>query len=337
MKLNLMQIKNVALGAVRIEENENGIDFHRFTEQQEQLYKNRSEDFYEKSFASSGIKLCFLTDSNSLFLNVAVSRGSSRSYFSFDLFVNGEKFDSLTNFNDEELPADYTKAVFPLGEFYKEFNLGSGEKEICIHFPWSVKATLKEFCLDDNSFIKPIKPDYKLLCFGDSITHGYDALYSSNKYTAQLAELLGTEEYNKAIGGEIFFPELAATKEEFVPDYITVAYGTNDWSKCTKEEFENNCKGFLSNLNTNYPTSKIFVITPIWRKELNEYREFGEFEGIEQTIKKIIQQFDNITVIRGFEFVPQSEEYFADLRLHPNDKGFDCYFKKLAEQINAVK
>ena len=54
------------------------------------------------------------------------------------------------------------------------------------------------------------------------------------------------EEYNKAIGGDVFFPSLAATREDFEPDYITVAYGTNDWSKCPREALEENCKNFYN-------------------------------------------------------------------------------------------
>ena len=55
MNLNLSQIKEVPLGAVRIEEIENGIHFYRFNKEQELLYKNRNEDFYKKTFATSGI------------------------------------------------------------------------------------------------------------------------------------------------------------------------------------------------------------------------------------------------------------------------------------------
>ncbi len=333
MNLNLTQIKNITIGAVRVTENENGFDFFRFTEQQEQLYKHRSDDFYAKTFCSSGIKLYFITNSEKLFLKALISNASSRSYFSYDLFVNGKKADSLTNFIDTELPINYTKVQFPVGEVSKQFILSPGEKEVCIHFPWSVKSTLKELVLDDNAFLKPIKPRYKLLCFGDSITQGYDALYTSSKYTSQLASALNAEEYNKAIGGEIFFPQLASAKEDFVPDFITVAYGTNDWNRCTREEFTHNCKDFFYNLNLSYPNSKVFAITPIWRKELHEYRQFGEFKGIGEIIKNTAGQFKNITIINGFDFVPQNESLFADLRLHPNDKGFGYYYKNLASQI----
>ena len=55
MKLNLSQIRDITTGAVRIEEIDNNIHFYRFIKQQEELYKNRSDDFYKKTFATSGI------------------------------------------------------------------------------------------------------------------------------------------------------------------------------------------------------------------------------------------------------------------------------------------
>lgn len=333
MKLNLSQIRDITTGAVFISEDKNGFHFYRFTGEQRQLYKNRSDDFYMKSFASSGVKFRFLTNSQTLFLRAEVAAGSSRRYFSFEIFVNGEKIDSLDNFSDMQLPPAYAKLDFPLGEFSKKINLGDGEKDICIYFPWSVSVTLKEFALDDNSLITPQKFKKKMLCFGDSITQGYDALSPSNKYITKLANIFNAEEYNKAIGGEIFFPELAATRESFEPDYITVSYGTNDWNRCTQEEFYKNCSAFFSNLTANYPNVKTFVITPIWRKEITEYRKFGDFKEVDRIIKSVTGKYENITVISGFDFVKHSEEFYADLRLHPNDEGFKQYFKSLKSKI----
>lgn len=333
MNLNLSQIRDITTGAVRVEEIDNYIHFYRFTNQQEELYKNRSDDFYKKTFATSGVQMRFRTNSQTLFLKTEITAGSSRDYFAFAVFVNGEKIDTLDNFFDIDIPRNYSTLKLPLGEFSKKFYLGTGEKEVRIYFPWSVKATLKEFILDDNSFIKPVKPSKKMICFGDSITQGYDALYPCNKYISRLADMFDAVEHNKAIGGEIFFPELAALREDFEPDYITVAYGTNDWNRCTEEEFIHNCKEFLYNLNITYPNSKIFVITPIWRKDMNQIRQFGEFKNIEKIIKKQAEGFENISVVQGFEFVPQNENLFADLRLHPNDNGFKYYFENLAKQI----
>lgn len=336
MKLNLSQIKDITTGAVRIEEIDNTIHFYRFTQHQEELYNNRNSSFYMKTFATSGIKMRFRTNSQAIFLSVDTLSGSTRSYFSFEVFVNGEKIDDLKNFSESELDKCYAKSNFPLGSFSKKFFLGDGDKEVCICFPWSVKAILKELIVDDGAYITPVKSSRKMLVFGDSITQGYDALYPSNKYVTQLAKMLGADEYNKAIGGEIYFPELAKAKEDFQPNYIVISYGSNDWSKCRKQEFINNCKEFYCNVNNNYPNAKIFVITPIWRKDMNEIRAFGDFQSVDEIIRKQAAEYSNMSVISGFEFVPQNEDLFADLRLHPNDKGFEYYFENLSKQISAI-
>ena len=334
MKLELSQIKEITLGAARVEETENGIQFYRFTKMQENAYKTHKADlFYNRTFATSGIKLRFLTNSETLFINVNIPNSCARTYFSFDVFVNGKMFGTLDNFSEKELPANYTNEQFELGDFSKKFFLGAGEKEVLIHLPWSVKVILKDFVLDDNSSVKPVKPTKKIICFGDSITQGVDALNPSSRYPALLANFLDAEEYNKAISGEIFFPELAASKDDFEPDYITVAYGVNDWSFCTKEEFNFNCKEFFSNLHKNYPNIKTFAITPIWNKIMHEERPFGAFEEVGETIKSLTKEFDNVTVLNGFDFVPHDVNYYGDMRLHPNDKGFMFYFENLAKQI----
>ena len=84
MKLNIDQIRAVCQGAVRVEETSEGIRLYRFTEEQEEIYRQRSSVLYRKTFSTAGMKLCFETDSTSLFLRVNVSPTAVhkfRSYF----------------------------------------------------------------------------------------------------------------------------------------------------------------------------------------------------------------------------------------------------------------
>ena len=184
----------------------------------------------------------------------------------------------------------------------------------------------------------PVKPSKKLICFGDSITQGVDTLYTSNKYTSKLAEALDAEEFNKAVSGDRFFPELAASPEDFEPDYITVAHGTNDWARSTKEEFLDWSKRFYQNLSRVYPNAKIFGITPIWRKDTHsdERTPFAEFTDIADIIAEQAKGLQNVTILNGYDFVPHDENSYADLRLHPNDKGFNHYFENLLKEIEKL-
>ncbi len=334
MKLCFNQIKEITTGAVRIVEENGFTKFYRFTYEQEELYKSVKQDFYPRTFSTAGVKLLFKTDSTRLFLKLAATECPLRKYFSVDVFVDGKFNESLDNFSDTVLSQDYTQQEFPLGNFCKEFQLGNGTKTVCVHLPWSVSAFLEQIEIDDGAFIEGMKPTKKLLAFGDSITHGFDALHPSNRYIAKLADKLFAEEFNKAIGGERFFPELAQLKDSFVPDYITVAYGTNDWNLSDTATFRENCKGFYKNLAQTYPESKIFALTPIWRKDMNEYRAFGAFEDVEKTIRECVKDIGNISLISGFDFVPKDEKYYADLRLHPNDDGFESYAEHLYNAIS---
>lgn len=336
MKLNLSQIKTITTGAVKITEEADGFHFHRFTEEQEELFRARRDDFYQKTFCTAGVQLRFRTDSRSLSLKAEFFHEAARQYFAMDIFVDGKYLDSVSNFENVELPVNYTGMELPAGEYEKNYVLQAGEKEIRIYMPWSVRTVIRELTLDDGASVIPVRPKYKLLCFGDSITHGYDLLHPSCRHAAQLADFLNAEEFNKAIGGDKFFPELAKTREDFLPDYIVVAFGTNDWDCCPREFTENCCRSFYKNISQTYPDAKIFAITPIWRADMDQQREFGAFSDVEKMIRSAVVDLENVTVIRGFDFVPHDVALYADLRLHPNDAGAAYYYKNLSSRIGEV-
>lgn len=333
MKLNLEQIKNITLGVDRVEQKEDGFHFYRFTPEQTELYRHRRDDFYRKTFCSAGVQFRFKTDSKTLSLKAGCFYEEARTYYAMDVHVNGKRIGSLCNFETTELPRDYIGVDLTLGECEKQFALGDGEKEIRIYFPWSVRTILREICLDDGASIVPIKATKKLLCFGDSITHGYDTLHPDCRHAANLADFLKAEEHNKAIGGDKFFPELAKTREDFTPDYILVAYGTNDWFCFPRDFAENGCREFYKNISSTYPNAKIFALTPIWRKDLDAQTEFGSFFDVEKMIASAVENLSNVTLINGYDLVPHNTDLYADVRLHPNDEGAKQYFDSLSSQI----
>jgi len=333
MKLSFEQIKEIATGAVDSHIEDGMLHLRRFTPEQMELYRVSNEMFYKKTFALSGMKLLFKTNSKNLFMKFKTEYVGSRKYFSIDIFVNGKPVDYIDNFSDVEIPQMYTTMELPLGDFSKNIYLGDGEKTVCVYLPLSVKTLFEEISVDDNSFVEAIKPEKKLIVFGDSITQGYDALRPSNRYIAKIADLLCAEEYNKAIAGEMFFPELAKLKDSFKPDYILVSYGSNDWFNRDMETFKVKCKGFFENLAKSYPNTKIFAVTPIWRKNMTKERPFGDFKLVDPLIRNVVKDIENISVISGFDFVPKDEKYFADLKVHPNDNGFKYYAENLYREI----
>ena len=312
MNLTYKQIESIVQGVAYMEQKEEGIQFHRFTTFQEKEYDD--SEFHPRQYATAGVRLNFKTDSRSLYMKVVTGMVSSRNYFAHDILVNGEYIGSLNN-NSEDV----------CGEFEKGFELGEGVKNVCIHFPWSICSILKELCLDDASFIEPVKKDKKILVFGDSITQGYDAENPMNRYAAKLADALEAEEFNKAVGGEVFCPWLAESKNNIEPDYISVAYGTNHWHRSSPEELRAICEEFYDKLVLNYPNALVFALTPIWRKDRTDITKFESFEEIGEIIADVVKKYDNVTCISGRHFIPEDETLFADLYLHPNNAGFKYY------------
>ena len=332
MKLTFEQMKEISTGAVRFKE-ENGVCFYRFTEEQEKLYEETDVEFYNRSQATAGVKLAFKTDSDSLYIKTKIVPRYCRRYFSFDVFVNGQVIGYLDNFCDTVDMEEYINTKLLRDEFEKTFELGEGEKTVQIYFPWSVQAIIEEISLDDNAFLEPVKSEKTLLAFGDSITQGMDAMRPTNRYATKLANYLGADEVNKGISGAFYFPEIADIKDDLNPDYITVAYGTNDWAKKDREIFPINCKAFYQALCKNYPDTPIFAITPIWRADCQMEVEFGPFEDVEKEIREAVKDMNQVTVICGCDLVPKNPSYFGDARLHPNDKGFAEYFSNLSKEI----
>lgn len=339
MKLSIEQVKSITKGAERITEEAKGFCFYRFSEEEGEFYRERAKEkndpfMYERTKYTAGIRFLFRTNSKTLTLKTILSMAGSRRYFSFDVYVNNEPIGYIDNFSEMGLPQNYITTEVPIAESYEKiFELGEGDKTVCVYFPWSMIAMIQEVSIDDGAYIEAIDLKKKIICYGDSITQGYDVQRSSLRYAARIAEALGAEEINKAIGGERFVPGLVEIKVDYQPEYILVAYGTNDWTHHGFDVFQGNCKAFLKAVSENYPDTTIFVLTPIWRGDMMQEKKSGEFEDVGKYIKEFAVPYKNIHVIDGFDLVPKDGTYYADGWLHPNDKGFMCYYENLKKQI----
>ena len=185
-----------------------------------------------------------------------------------------------------------------------------------------------------ESVVEPVVKQRLLLCYGDSITQGYDARYPSLSYPNQLADVLHAEMFNKAIGGDRFNPPLAAAAERIRPDLITVAYGTNDWSHDPREQFMTNGSAFFRNLTAAYPGVPIVVVQPIWRTQCEtRLTGVGSFSEMHDMIRTMTSEYPQIKLVNGLELVPHLESCFSPDVLHPNDFGFQFYGRNLLRQL----
>ena len=316
MVLTLEQLREIAHGALRVYEENGEIVFGRFTKEAELYYGGVREDFHRKSFATAGVRLEFMTDSSSVAFAYHTLYASSRRFYYFDVTVDGVLVDHFGHDRIAESRSEYKLA------------LDEGTHTVCIYFPNLADARIKDFTLDDGAMVAPVARPVKLLCYGDSITQGYDAVYASQSYANLLADKLHADMVDQGIGGEYFCPALLDHKIPYTPDIITVAYGTNDWSSQERDVTTQKATAFYAKLRALYPTAKIFAITPIWRKDNARVTKIGMFESIRQLVKNAAEK-SGATVIDGDALVPHIVDVFAPDGLHPADMGFKFYANAL--------
>ena len=328
MKLEYEQIQPLVFGVEYTDTDHNKILFSRFSK--EELGETNHEK--DNRLATAGVRIEFETDSRYIRIATSVkeSNPDRRNFYSFDISCNGSIVGQIKNFN--RLP-QYPYKKYNLADRQKTFYLKSGLKHICIYFPWSVQGMIREIELDDGAVITPVQKKRKLIMYGDSITQGYDAAQSSLSYASILADKLNANIMNKGIGGSFFLPELTKCESKILPDFITVAYGTNDWKGADFEDFKKRSYVFFENLVSNYPNVPIFVIAPIWRADHNEKHKLGSFSTIANTLKQISNDCKDLYFIDGIDFIPKDRTYYRDGYLHPNENGFKLYADALLNEL----
>lgn len=331
MILTLEQIKSITSGAVNVTYEDGMFRFYRFFDGEVLAPEETITQ------CTAGIYQEFTTDAQILNMSVNTWKCMDiRSFFSFDIFVDDKLVGHIKNFENSEMTGAYSSKEFKTGEFTGFFDLGTGEKTVKIVMPYSVIAGIENIELKDASYITPVKRKKILVAYGDSITQGYDAQHPSCTYAMMLADALDAEIFSKGIGGDVFDYRLVDASCHIKPDYVTVAYGTNDWTVYSAKIFRQNVADFMKSVSKIYPDSTKIVITPIWRKYHDIPRDMGSFDDMTAIIVEEAKKYSDFHIVSGWELVPNDENLFGDLALHPNDEGFSYYAKNLKEKLKGL-
>ena len=321
--MDIELVRKIARGALAIKEENGKVSFHRFTEEQRKVYEPNHE-FWLKTFADAGIRLEFTTDAKSFTFGGAIETGSSRLFYFFDVCVNGALVRHVGSHSRLETP-----------EFRFEVELPEGTNRIAVYFPWTVKVILSELEISGATKVVPVEKKRRIVCYGDSITQGYDSRYPSLAYANIVADMLDAEVVNKAIGGDRFNPELAALPDAGRVDLVTVGYGTNDWSHENREFLEERSARFFAELERNYPGVPVCAILPLWRHDWMRVTQVGTFAEGHAIIRAAAEKHPNVKIVNGWELLPHLESCVSD-GLHPNDFGFQFMARNLFRQLPAL-
>ena len=328
MKLTLEDVKKITAGALEITENDGTFTFCRFEKEAMDHYAGASTGFCLKSKASSSIRLDFITNSDKFDTDFSVNYGSSRTYYYFDVCIDGIIRKHL---GEEVAWIKKGHISLKVSDYVPQ---DGKEHRITLWLPNLAAAQLSNIEIDDGATLTPINYKMKLLCFGDSISQGYDAAFASKSYVNRITSHFDAYTVNQAIGGERFVPEILLENTKYKPDIVTVAYGTNDWSGTVKSYFHPRCEEFFAKASKIYPDALKFAILPLWRADARSGKQ--KYEGsLDEACEFIAETASKygFRIIDGRPFMPQSPEFFWDGRLHPNDLGFAEYASGVIAEI----
>lgn len=340
MKLTFSQLAPLVKGAAVISENADGSAFlRRFSQAQSAIYGHTyGEDNWESFICqtAAGMTLDLYTDSDILKIVLTGLKNNDRKFMTLDLLVDGKTINSQSCW----LPPAEKNTVTNYGTHTLLFALPQGEKRVTLQLPNFCTVDGITAFLADGAAFRPHTHKGRVLCFGDSITQGYSAAYPARAYVAQLGRLLDMEVCNFGISGERF-EEKKIVPGTYPPcDFVTVAYGTNDFGHedASEELFGENMPAFFAKAAKEFAHVPVYVILPLWRADLDKvYNSVGSFESVRKRIADEAGKYPNFRVVDSWEFIPHKPGFFDDGFLHPNNKGMDRLAAALAEAICGAK
>lgn len=292
---------------------------NRFTEAQLNYYRSCGQSAEIRAACLSGAFIGVESKSKVIEIEFII-KGRARNYLGFDLEVDDRVIKSIRI----DLLPEMEKMKLKLFQFPDEKT-----RKIKLYLPVSVAIEILSFSAEGQ----PLKsPEKKLLCLGDSITQGMDAVFPFCTFPVITAKILNADLINQGVGGQIFDEKTIDENFPFQPDIITVAYGVNDWYRdFTIEKIEKSVFSYLEKLKKVFHQSKIFVITPVWTNVEDQTKAAGNLQDVRNIIENIAQS-TGCNVIDGLSLVPHNNFYFVD-GIHPNETGHLIYGVNLANAI----
>lgn len=326
MLLTHEQIQSITRGAIAFEPEGEALHLHRCTATQRQTYREAGEGYYNRACCTAGVRFDFRTDSTSFAMAFRYGPRSSRNYLSVDCYVDGVLIDAF-------LDSSY---VDDAGNECR-FTLPAGDKRVTIYLPYTVELIPTRVELDDGAAITPVVPAKRILMIGDSITHGYDAKYTSQSYSTTVARYFDWDVINHGIAAYVHDANTLEDMSGWKPDIITSAYGTNDWGRYkSPEEYDEPARAFFARMREIWPDTPILGILPIWRADCAKPRATGTFDEMRERLAKIELSFPRVRVLDGMTAVPHNRNFYGDLRVHPNDMGFTHYAMAVIRELEQM-
>jgi len=310
MKLSNEQVKSIYHGVLWYQETEDGyLQAFQYTKEQNEYFEKVSDFWFERCTASTAKTLEFVTTATACSFDYKLIWMGSPD--SVELWVDGQATDIR-----------YIKDMEKEGTL--SFELPTGKKQVLIYLPADATMVIRN--VDIDGAYEVVTKKEKVLWMGDSITQGFGPLRSGHTYVSVANRLLNYEVLNQGIGGYVYDKNVLMQMYDYKPDKIIISMGTNQFGTESMEGIEE----YYKLLKEIYGDTPVLCILPLWRDDVpNGLPTLIKFCN---NLKKIAEQYDNVTIVEGFKLVPHLPEYFLD-KLHPNCLGSELYGRNLVLEI----
>lgn len=138
-------------------------------------------------------------------------------------------------------------------------------------------------------------------------------------YAGRCALAFQAEILNLAVSGAKYDPRLSQAVPDWDCDFITVAYGTNDFNQSDPIDlFRNSSGALLDALVREYPGIPIFQISVLTWAERTEPDGNGTYiDDFRRVQIELAQKHEQVTLIPGTEMIPDEPAFFVD-NVHKN-------------------
>lgn len=323
MKLTEKTLLKLTSGVINYSKESGYITLHRYGKKQIEYMAKPEFDHGWRNWAkfTGGIKLEFKTDSE----NISFDYVSSCQH---------ERANTVDIYIEKTLHRVYKIENKLKGSVH--FTLPKGEKLVTIYFPNESIFKIKNFVIDGGyRAIKDTRP--KMLIIGDSITQGAGPEIASLSYVNILSREYKYNILDQGIGGYRFEAKDLMKINEFEPERIMIALGTNfydaDMIQRCGYDYEKAVTEFFERLNQLYPNTKKLVMTPLYRTRELDIDRLNWCRGI---IKRESLRYPNTVVVDGETLMPNDPVTLSD-GVHPSTYGSIMIAKNLMKFMKEVK
>ena len=333
MKLTMEQIIAAANGIIRTEQNELGLELHRFSRSQEGFFYQTHPLYCRESFFNgyfgrncrtcAGITLEFVCDAKEIYITFGrIEATNDATGQKIDLYVDGE----------------FARAFEVEKDLYSE---DSGEKKLhyeasgvmhryMVYLPYFAFPIISGVELAGATFYEPGKRETEILFLGDSITQGVGAAHPGNTYVCRVARNLSVGILDQANSGFVY--DAGSLEHVCAPKVVVTAYGINDYGRKSLEQLRNQTREYLEKVRALYPEAVLVSILPLWTVWNGENENYRAEERA--CLKCLYEEFSDV-VVDGHKMMPHDSKYLSD-QVHPNDDGYACYGENLSTVLRNV-